>query len=118
MTVVNPPADDSGVDTEIYGLDGAAVSYVPTPILLGDLWFLILDLLTSISTAIAGRVLVWSLATGAGAMLVGVLLPRAFCGYVCPLGTLFDRPPHPQARAATWPTERFQREDRWDRVSA
>ncbi len=52
--------------------------------------FLILDPLTSISTAVAGRMVVWSLAAGAGAMLVGVLLPRAFCGYVCPLGTLFD----------------------------
>jgi polyferredoxin len=52
--------------------------------------FLILDPLVSVSTAIAARMLVWSLAVAAGAVLVCLLFPRAFCGYVCPLGTLFD----------------------------
>ncbi len=52
--------------------------------------FLILDPLVSISTAIAARTLVWSLAAAAGVILVSLLLPRAFCGYICPLGTLFD----------------------------
>ncbi|MGE5293946.1 MAG: 4Fe-4S binding protein, partial [Solirubrobacterales bacterium] len=52
--------------------------------------FLILDPLVSISTAIAARMLVWSLAVAAGVILVSLFLPRVFCGYVCPLGTLFD----------------------------
>jgi ferredoxin len=52
--------------------------------------FLILDPLVSVTTAIASRMLVWSLAAAAGAILVSLALPRAFCGYVCPLGTLFD----------------------------
>ncbi|MEN6577679.1 MAG: 4Fe-4S dicluster domain-containing protein [Phycisphaerales bacterium] len=52
--------------------------------------FLILDPLVSVSTAIAARTLVWSLAAAAGAVLVCLLFPRAFCGYVCPLGTMFD----------------------------
>jgi len=52
--------------------------------------FLILDPLVSISTAIAARMLVWSLAAAAGMIVLCLLFPRAFCGYVCPLGTLFD----------------------------
>ncbi len=52
--------------------------------------YLVLDPLVSISTAIAARMLVWSLAAAAGVILISLLLPRAFCGYVCPLGTLFD----------------------------
>jgi polyferredoxin len=52
--------------------------------------FLILDPLVSISTALAARMLVWSLAAAVVVMLLCMLLPRAFCGYACPLGTLFD----------------------------
>lgn len=52
--------------------------------------FLILDPLVSLSTAVAARMLVWSLAVAAGVILVCLLVPRAFCGYVCPLGMLFD----------------------------
>ncbi len=52
--------------------------------------FLILDPLAGISAAVAARMLVWSLAVAAGVILVCLLFPRAFCGYVCPLGTLFD----------------------------
>ncbi|MBN2475108.1 MAG: 4Fe-4S binding protein [Pirellulales bacterium] len=52
--------------------------------------FLVLDPLVSLSTALAGRCWVWSL-TCAGAVLLGCLVvPRGFCGYVCPLGTLVD----------------------------
>jgi len=43
MVAVKPPSDDSSVGTEVYGIDGAAVSYVPTPIAVGDLLFLFLD---------------------------------------------------------------------------
>ncbi len=52
--------------------------------------FLAIDPLVSLSTAIAGRTWVWSLAF-AGVMLgIGFLVPRGFCGYICPLGTLID----------------------------
>lgn len=51
---------------------------------------LIIDPLVAISTAIASRTWVWSL-TFAGAILaVAILVPRGFCGYICPLGTLID----------------------------
>jgi ferredoxin len=51
---------------------------------------LIIDPLVAISTAIAARSWVWSLAFAGGILLVGVLVPRGFCGYICPLGTLID----------------------------
>jgi len=52
--------------------------------------FLALDPLVSLSTALAARAWVWSLAW-AGVMLgLCLLVPRGFCGYVCPLGTLLD----------------------------
>jgi ferredoxin len=51
--------------------------------------FLILDPLVSISAALAARMLVWSLSVATGVIGLCLLLPRAFCGYVCPLGTLF-----------------------------
>lgn len=52
--------------------------------------FLWLDPLVGLSTAIAARW--WSVALiGATVILgIGILFPRAFCGYVCPLGTLID----------------------------
>lgn len=52
--------------------------------------FLILDPLVSISTALAAKAWVWSLVFAAVILLVGVLIPRGFCGYICPLGTLID----------------------------
>ncbi|MCA9176944.1 MAG: 4Fe-4S binding protein [Planctomycetales bacterium] len=52
--------------------------------------FLAIDPLVSLSTAIASRSWVWSL-TGAGViLLICVLIPRGFCGYLCPLGTTID----------------------------
>ena len=52
--------------------------------------FLALDPLVSISTAVASRTWIWSLSF-AGVLLLGSLVvPRAFCGYFCPLGTLID----------------------------
>lgn len=52
--------------------------------------FLVIDPLVSLSTAIASRAWVWSL-TCAGIILAAcVLVPRGFCGYLCPLGTLID----------------------------
>ena len=53
--------------------------------------FLLIDPLVGLSTAIAGRVLncetlVWML----GIVAFCIVIPRAFCGYFCPLGTLID----------------------------
>ncbi len=52
--------------------------------------FLAIDPLVSLSTAIASRSLVWSLVCAAVILLVCVLIPRGFCGYLCPLGTTID----------------------------
>jgi len=52
--------------------------------------FLALDPLVSLSTTLAARAWVWSLWWALGILLACVLLPRGFCGYVCPLGTLID----------------------------
>ncbi|MCX5684721.1 MAG: 4Fe-4S binding protein [Planctomycetota bacterium] len=52
--------------------------------------FLALDPLVSLSTALAARVLVWSLAWAAVLLAVCLVFPRGFCGYLCPLGTLVD----------------------------
>ena len=52
--------------------------------------FLAIDPLVSFSTAVASRAWVWSL-TCAGTILAAcVFVPRGFCGYLCPLGTLID----------------------------
>ncbi len=52
--------------------------------------FLAIDPLVSLSTAIAARTWVWSLAFAGVILLVSLVVPRGFCGYVCPLGTVID----------------------------
>lgn len=52
--------------------------------------FLAIDPLVGISTAVAARCWVWSLGWAAVALLICTVIPRGFCGYVCPLGTLID----------------------------
>jgi len=52
--------------------------------------FLVIDPLVSLSTAVASRSWVWSLVCAAIILIVCVLIPRGFCGYLCPLGTLID----------------------------
>lgn len=52
--------------------------------------FLMIDPLVSLSTAIASRSWVWSLGCAAAILLVCVVIPRGFCGYICPLGTTID----------------------------
>ena len=52
--------------------------------------FLVIDPLVSLSTAIASRSWVWSLVCAGIILIVCVLIPRGFCGYLCPLGTLID----------------------------
>ncbi len=53
-------------------------------------FFLAIDPLVSISTAIASRSWVWSLASAGVLLFVCVVVPRGFCGYICPLGTTID----------------------------
>lgn len=52
--------------------------------------FLRIDPLVSLSTAIASRSWVYSLVSAGVILLVCVLIPRGFCGYLCPLGTTID----------------------------
>ena len=52
--------------------------------------FLVIDPLVSLSTAVASRSWVWSLTCAGIILIVCVLIPRGFCGYLCPLGTLID----------------------------
>lgn len=53
--------------------------------------FLSLDPLVGIATAIAGREFVlWTMVWTGVVLLVCVIVPRFFCGYLCPLGTLID----------------------------
>ena len=52
--------------------------------------FLVIDPLVSLSTGVASRSWVWSLTCAAVILAVCVLIPRGFCGYLCPLGTLID----------------------------
>ena len=52
--------------------------------------FLLIDPLLSLSTAIANRSWVWSLSAGCLILALCVYIPRGFCGYLCPLGTLID----------------------------
>jgi ferredoxin len=52
--------------------------------------FLVIDPLVSLSTAVAARSWVWSLTAALVILAVCILIPRGFCGYLCPLGTLID----------------------------
>ena len=52
--------------------------------------FLTVDPLVSLSTAIASRSWIWSLVCAAAILIVSVFVPRGFCGYLCPLGTVID----------------------------
>ncbi len=52
--------------------------------------FLAIDPLVSLSTAVASRSWVWSLVSAAIILIVCILIPRGFCGYLCPLGTTID----------------------------
>jgi len=52
--------------------------------------FLALDPLVSISAALAAKTWVWSLSWAGAILLVCLVIPRGFCGYVCPLGTIID----------------------------
>lgn len=81
---VEPTAPSDQLPQPDYAASRAARERIPL------YTFLALDPLVSISTAIAGRVWVWSLAWAGVLLVVSLLIPRAFCGYLCPLGTLID----------------------------
>jgi len=52
--------------------------------------FLVLDPLVALSTALAARSWISSLMFAGLILAICVLIPRGFCGYICPLGTLID----------------------------
>jgi Fe-S-cluster-containing hydrogenase component 2 len=52
--------------------------------------FLALDPLVSVSTAIADRAWVWSLPLAGVILAISLVVPRIFCGYLCPMGTTID----------------------------
>ena len=52
--------------------------------------FLALDPLVSLSAGIASRSWIWSLVWAGVIVGVCLAIPRGFCGYVCPFGTLID----------------------------
>ena len=52
--------------------------------------FLVIDPLVSLSTGVAARNWIWSLSCAGVILVVCILIPRGFCGYLCPLGTLID----------------------------
>lgn len=53
--------------------------------------FLLIDPLVGLSTALAGKVFNWAtLWWLVGILAFCIIIPRAFCGYFCPLGTLID----------------------------
>ncbi len=72
-----------------YGSSEYGESFAAKEIIEAEL-FLMLDPLVSISTAIAARMWVWSLGYALAMLAVCLVLPRSFCGYVCPLGTVLD----------------------------
>ena len=67
-----------------YTQDLVAKEWIPADV------FLTLDPLVSLSTAIASRQWIWSLGIAAAILVVCIVVPRGFCGYICPLGTLID----------------------------
>lgn len=52
--------------------------------------FLVIDPLVSLSTGIASRSWVWSLSSAGIILAICIFVPRGFCGYLCPLGSLID----------------------------
>jgi ferredoxin len=52
--------------------------------------FLMLDPLAVASAAAAGRVWIPALAVAGGLLAVCLFVPRGFCGWLCPMGTMID----------------------------
>lgn len=67
-----------------YADDFARKERLPAELILA------IDPLVSLSTAIASRSWVWSLTWAGVLLVVCIWIPRGFCGYICPLGTVID----------------------------
>lgn len=84
------------VDTSIAPDQGGAVEHAPLGEQFGDRSavpvdaFLRLDVLAIASAALAGKMWVWALVWAGVLVGLTLVLPRFFCGYICPLGTLID----------------------------
>jgi polyferredoxin len=76
--------------------------------------FLWLDPLVGLSTAIAARWWNVALAGMAAILLAGLIFPRGFCGYLCPLGTLIDLFDFAVGRRLRW--FRIQRVGAWSNL--
>lgn len=101
-------AEDPGRWPSYYADDLAAKQKVPA-------WtFLVLDPLVSLSAALATRSWVWSLGWAGAILLLCLAIPRGFCGYVCPLGTLIDLFDWAIGRRVSW--FRLSREGWWARL--
>ncbi len=53
-------------------------------------WFLRLDMAAGLGTILAGRALSFAFLPALGLLVLTVLLGRAWCGWLCPLGTLLE----------------------------
>jgi len=60
--------------------------------------FLKLDPLVAIAASLASRTWLSALAWAGGLLAVCLVLPRMFCGYLCPMGTLIGSFPWPLGR--------------------
>ena len=69
---------------------GAAAAAIEAKEFLDAETFLMLDPLVALASAVAARAWVWALAVSGGLLAVCLIVPRGFCGYLCPLGTLID----------------------------
>ena len=75
---------DQGAVPAHYAMELARKEVIPAET------FLALDPLLSVSAAVAGRMWVGTLWGALIIGLFGLLIPRGFCSYLCPLGTLID----------------------------
>jgi ferredoxin len=62
----------------------ASREYVPAEL------YLLLDPLVAVSAALAARALPFALVWAGAIVAANLVVPRGFCGYLCPLGTLID----------------------------
>jgi len=84
-----PPTEQTAADTAPVWPSHYADDILRKQVVPAEL-FLAVDPLVSISTAIASRTWVWSLSFAGAVLVVCLFVPRGFCGYICPLGTVID----------------------------